>query len=210
MRHSQTKSLYRYWHELFTRARDAGPGALPERSAIEPGAIRNVLGDVFILDSDSGQARYRIAGTRLCALHGRELRGEAFETAYDAADMGRARTWSATLGGEGCAVLLSSLATSARGDRVALETLLLPLAHQGRHDLRAIGITTPAASEEWLGMVPLVRQDVQTARLIRPWQENVFLANYPFALPEKTASGPRTEPPRRVNHLRVIEGGRAS
>ena len=209
MRHPKTKSLYRYWLELFADTA-GGRRALPERNAIEPGAIRNLLGDVFILDGASGISRYRIAGTRLCALHGRELRGEAFDTAFDAPDRAGTRTWSGAFGREGCAVLLSSEATSARGERVTLETLLLPLAHEGRDDLRALGITTPAETHEWIGMVPIVQQQVRAARLIRPWEDNVFLANYPFTLPETaTAERRHTPPSRAVGHLRVIQGGRA-
>src|SRR3979411_214660 len=49
----------------------------PERGDIEPGAIRNVLGDSFIIAYDpEADHPFRLAGTRVCALFGRELKGE--------------------------------------------------------------------------------------------------------------------------------------
>ena len=228
MRHAQTKTLFRYWMELFADANPplrsaaasaTAPIALPPRHAVEPAAIRDVLGDVFILDGSSGDARYRIAGTRVCALHGRELRGEPFAATFGTADRRSATSWTRSFGADRCLVLLSTAATSENGDVATLETLLLPLEHEGRPDLRALGITTPAPggdwTTDWLGLVPIVSQEIRAARLIRPWEANPFLANAPFALPDtpgaardrRTVHVPTGE--RRVEHLRVIEGGRA-
>ena len=218
MRHPQTKNLFAYWMELFADANEScgTPRRMPSRNAVEPAAIRNLLGDVFILDgSDDGEVRYRIAGTRVCALHGREMRGEPFADGFGVPNKSDARSWTGTMGTERCLVLLSTVATSRAGEVVALETLLLPLEHEGRTDRRALGITTAADEPEWLGLVPVVAQDLCAARLIRPWESNVFLANYPFALPDTVEAAPGRRnadplvPHRTVSHLRVFEGGRA-
>ena len=71
MKHPSSRDLYAYWNER------RGSRLAPERADIEPSAIRQVLGDTFVLAADSvAQHPFRLAGTRLCALFGRELKSE--------------------------------------------------------------------------------------------------------------------------------------
>lgn len=215
MRHPQTKAMLAYWMELFHDAQADAPAdplaerpTLPQRNAVEPGAIRTLLGDTFILDRMDGEARYRIAGSRLCALHGGELAARPFHETFVGPQRGAASSWARTFGRDTCLVLVSSLATSRHGETVALETLLMPLRHEGRNDCRALGITTPAAGAEWIGMVPVTAQEVLGVRLIRPWEDDAFRANHPFQLPKPLSIVPPAAAERRVAHLTVIEGGR--
>ena len=54
----------------------------PKRTEIEPADIKTLLADTFILEKDTrGEAVFRLAGTRLCASYGRELKGFAFRLA---------------------------------------------------------------------------------------------------------------------------------
>ena len=70
MKHPSNRQLFEYW----TKRR--GRRSAPERGEIEPGAIRHVLADTFILAFETGAGHpFRIAGTRVCALFGRELKG---------------------------------------------------------------------------------------------------------------------------------------
>ncbi len=47
----------------------------PDRSEIEPGAVRELLGDIFVLSYDNAAGYpFRVAGTRVCALLGRDLK----------------------------------------------------------------------------------------------------------------------------------------
>ena len=73
MKHAASRELYAYWEER------RGRRAAPERAEIEPGAIRGALSDAFILSLDAARGHpLRLAGTRVCALFDRELRGEPF------------------------------------------------------------------------------------------------------------------------------------
>ena len=93
MRHSASRALFAHWNE------QRGTRALPERGDIEPAAIRAALGDVFILGVDSGEdPRFRVAGTRVCALFGRELRGEGFVALWDAGHQAAMQHLLATVG----------------------------------------------------------------------------------------------------------------
>ena len=63
-----TIALFQYWNRL----RDGRPA--PRRTEVEPADIKTLLADTFILEKDTrGEAVFRLAGTRLCAIYGREL-----------------------------------------------------------------------------------------------------------------------------------------
>ena len=73
MKHPSNRELHDYWNER------RGSRLAPERADIEPSAIRQVLGDTFVLATDAmGHYPFRLAGTRLCALFSRELKNESF------------------------------------------------------------------------------------------------------------------------------------
>jgi len=74
MKHSTSHLLHAYWEKI------RGDRAAPERAEIEPGEIRHLLADSLILELDvpARSAVIRLAGTRVCALYGRELRGQPF------------------------------------------------------------------------------------------------------------------------------------
>ena len=74
MKHATTRMIFSYWDSL------RGERSAPERGEIEPGEIRHVLADTFVLEvAPERIASIRLAGTRICAFFGRELRGEAFD-----------------------------------------------------------------------------------------------------------------------------------
>ncbi len=73
MKHPSNRELFDYWNER------RGDRLAPERADIEPGAIRHVLGDTFVIEVNGiDNHLFRLAGTRLCALFGRELKAESF------------------------------------------------------------------------------------------------------------------------------------
>src|SRR6202046_1638798 len=68
-----TIELYAYWNRL------RGARSAPERNDVDPGAIRGVLADTFVLDFDARRGfPFRIAGSRANALFLKELRGFSF------------------------------------------------------------------------------------------------------------------------------------
>ncbi len=79
MKHASTRALYGYWNER------RGNRPAPERAEIDPAAIRHALGDTFMLAADFvDELRFRLAGTRVCALFCREIKGEAFSALWSA------------------------------------------------------------------------------------------------------------------------------
>lgn len=169
------------------------------------------LGDVFILHHEADDVRYRLAGTRLCALYGEELGGTSFADRYEGADARAARAWIGTFGTDAVPLLLSADATTATGLRTSTETLVLPLANAAEPESpRALGITTADETATWIGLEPIVRQQLTSVRILRPWAETISARDWPIVRPAAVGGTERrgTEPGRRIAHLTVLEGGR--
>src|ERR1700693_1227371 len=81
MKHATSRELYDYWDRL----RRGQPA--PHRGDIEPSDIRRILADTFILEvGDRETYMIRLAGTRICALYGREIKATNFLDLWGAAD----------------------------------------------------------------------------------------------------------------------------
>ncbi len=77
MKHPSSREFFAYWDEK------RGDARAPDRSEIEPGAVRELLGDIFVLsyDNEAGYP-FRVAGTRVCALLGRDLKDLSFSALF--------------------------------------------------------------------------------------------------------------------------------
>ncbi|HEX6960187.1 MAG TPA: PAS domain-containing protein [Ferrovibrio sp.] len=82
------KGLLAYWNE------HCPAGGLPDRSVFDPLSLRPYLGNLLIVDVEatagaaaSGQSerrfRYRLIGTDVAAMSGRDMTGRYFEDVYD-------------------------------------------------------------------------------------------------------------------------------
>ena len=77
MKHPSNREFFAYWDDK------RGGARAPDRSEIEPGAVRELLGDIFVLsyDAEAGYP-FRVAGTRVCALLGRDLKDNSFSALF--------------------------------------------------------------------------------------------------------------------------------
>jgi len=148
MKHPSNRELFEYWNER------RGTRAAPERADIEPGAIRQVLGDTFVIEVNRNDNHlFRLAGTRLCALFGRELKAESFLKLWSRTAQTAIRELLAVVMDEKVGVVASATGTTA-DDILApinLELLLLPLAFRSRNEARVMGALAPMAAPYWLG-----------------------------------------------------------
>jgi hypothetical protein len=159
MKTVSARKLYAYWDER------RGSRLAPERGEIEPGAIREVLGDTFILSHDvAADHPFRLAGTRVCVLFGNELKGQSFVQIWDAASRGRIRDLAARVAAEAAPVVAGVTARTAEGSQADLELLLLPLYHRGRMKVRLLGVLTPLANPYWLGAETVTALTLGTTR----------------------------------------------
>jgi hypothetical protein len=70
MKHRGSCEFFAYWDKTRGNAR------APDRSDLNPEAVRERLGDIFVLSYEHEAGfPFRVAGTRVCALLGQELCG---------------------------------------------------------------------------------------------------------------------------------------
>ena len=150
MKHPSNRELHDYWNER------RGSRLAPERADIEPSAIRQVLGDTFVLATDAmGHYPFRLAGTRLCALFSRELKNESFVKLWERSGQTAMRELLAVVMEEKTGVVASVTASTADDSILAVNLelllLLLPLSHESRSEARVLGALAPMAAPYWLG-----------------------------------------------------------
>lgn len=193
MKHPSNRDLYAYWNER------RGSRLAPERADIEPNAIRQVLGDTFVLAADGiGHHPFRLAGTRLCALFGRELKSESFIKLWERSGQTAMRELLAVVMEEKTGVVASVTGSTADDSILAvnLELLLLPLSHQSKAEARVLGALAPMAAPYWLG-----------AKAIGPLKLGMF--RHIGAAAESMPAPRFTAAAGRLKHgLVVYQGGR--
>ena len=203
-------TLFHYWNRL----RDGRPA--PKRSEVEPADIKALLADTFILERDTrGEAVFRLAGTRLCAGYGRELKGFSFPSLWRGKDQ---RLVSRLIHGvfeQKSVVLITYEGFSRNGRSNRFELLALPL-DGGVENPRCLGVISAVEKPFWLGADPITDALIDTIRVIDPDKEPMFLKNRPeisvpslapteLEAPETISALGRS---RRIRHLVVFEGGR--
>src|SRR5579871_1860709 len=170
MKHATSRELYDYWERL-RRGRPA-----PLRSDVEPSDIRRILADTFILEV-GGRETYtiRLAGTRICALYGREIKATSFLDLWAPDDRQAIATLAAAVSVDAAAAVLSLEGATPRGRVVACELLLLPLRHGKSGYDRILGSLAPHERPHWIGSEPVTSQSVTSLRLIWPDERPHFM-----------------------------------
>jgi hypothetical protein len=163
MKHPSAREVYDYWNA------QRGPRAAPERSEIEPSAIRRALADTFILAYDAGTGAghsFRVAGTRLCAAFGRELRGAAFIDLWDQESRHRMRDLLGVVARECVGIVAGAKGCGTEGAELDFELLVLPLRYRIPADARLLGVLAPRDVPYWFGMNPVGRLSLGTIRYL--------------------------------------------
>ncbi|HWP27118.1 MAG TPA: PAS domain-containing protein [Xanthobacteraceae bacterium] len=147
MKTTGNRDLFEYWNK------QRGPRLAPERSDIEPEAIRHVLGDTFFLAADTaGSYPFRLAGTRLCALLGRELKTESFFGLWSRTDQPTIHNLLKVVVDEKIGVVAHAIGRTIEGvHAINLELLLLPLLQRAPLDARVLGALVPHNVPCWIG-----------------------------------------------------------
>jgi hypothetical protein len=189
MKHAASRELYAYWEEK------RGTRPAPERAEIEPGAIRGVLSDAFILalDRNSGHP-VRLAGTRVCALFGREIKGAPFLDFWAASSRPTVEGLLSILADECTGTVAGVTAQNEDGESIDLELLLLPLGIRRPSFAGTIGVLAPLKVPPWLGATPIGALHLGGRRHIGAELEKRLL--------------PRFMAPRGRRGLMVYDGGR--
>lgn len=138
MKHPSSRAFFAYWDER------RGNAAAPDRAAFEPGAIRSLLGDIFVVacEARSGYP-FRVAGTRLGALLGRDLKGESLLAQFASDSRHDGETLLDIAAFELRPITAGLTAVSDAGESVPLELLLLPFAPRPYTPATMTGLLAP-------------------------------------------------------------------
>ena len=198
MKLAVTMELYGYWNQL------RGARSAPERNDVDPGAIRGVLADTFVLDFDEKRGfPFRIAGSRANAIFLKELRGLSFLELWRDTDREELGSILHCVADEAQAFLIGAEAGPPGLGAVDIEVILLPLRHHGLTHSRILGSFASHAAAAWTGLIGAGPIALTSLRALdssaRAQLEPEGAAPVGFSL--------RTMP-RRYKHLFVYSGDR--
>lgn len=126
---------WRYWTSLREGA------ALPRRSALDPKAMRLVIGHAMILDQvRHGTVRVRLGGQSLERIMGMDVRGLPIRAFFDLADRTRALDLIEQVFDTPASLELDLIAHAAPGGLVTARMLVLPLLDAAGHATKALAV----------------------------------------------------------------------
>lgn len=209
MKQDGSIALFQYWNRL----RHGRPA--PKRTEIEPADIKTLLADTFILERDTrSEAVFRLAGTRLCAVFGRELKGFSFPSLWQDKDRRLVGRLAHGVFESGNVVVIVFEGISGNQRSNQFEMIVLPL-DGGADNQRCLGAVSAVEKPFWLGADPIVETRIESVRVVDPDREPVFLKNRPaIGVPALSPSelpsvrDRATAGSRRIRHLLVLDGGR--
>jgi hypothetical protein len=193
-----TMELYAYWNRL------RGARSAPERNDVDPGAIRGVLADTFMLDFDEKRGfPFRIAGSRANAIFLKELRGLSFLELWRDADRGELDSVLHCVAGEAQAFLIGAEARPPGLGSVDIEAILLPLRHHGLTHSRVLGGFAIHGAPAWMGLMGAGPITLTSLRALDSSTRRAPAAE------DVTAAGfSHRDTPKRYKHLFVYSGDR--
>ena len=208
MKHASSRELYQYWNAI------RGTEAAPVRTAIEPADIRTILCDMFILEVDHRRLYpFRLAGTRLCAAYGHELKTTSFLGLWEEGDRKQINLILSAVAGEARSAVVGTQARAGTGRSISFEMVLLPLIQgdggDSRYD-RILGVLAPLDLPYWLGLDPIRTQSVASARLMWPNEDALVGARGLSLQPEVELTTANASPDRRRERFVVLEGGKTA
>ena len=138
MKHPSSREFFAYWDRKRADAR------APDRSEIEPGAVRELLGDIFVLSYDATAGYpFRVAGTRVCALFGHDVKDKSFSALFAEESRSEIEEIVAAVAEEMLPAIAGLTATSQDGALAHLELLLLPFNTRAHTPISLTGLLAP-------------------------------------------------------------------
>ena len=138
MKHPVSREFFTYWDTKRGEAR------APERSDIEPNDLRELLADIFVLSyDDAASYPFRVAGTRVCALFGRDMKDQSFPALFSRQHRRDIAEIIAAVAEEMLPAVAGLTATSPDGAPIHLELLLLPFNNRAHAPISLTGVLAP-------------------------------------------------------------------
>ena len=209
MRHQGSFELFEYWN------RQRGNRVAPARNSIEPSDIRRILPDLFIIQkTPENEILFRLAGTQLCTLFGRELRGLEFLTVWDKLSFNHINSVTDDVLSTAKPAFLEASALRPDQSTAEIEVVILPLASENQKIDRALGCIFNLDQSYTLLNSPIGKMKLDSIRL--GWEERAFpvdgndIDHQNRDGTDQTKQRPFGMFFHKVMHLRVFEGGRSN
>ncbi len=213
MKQTSSLWLYSYWDSV----RKDRPA--PKRYEIDPGRIGPLLPDTFILECrKDGSFRFRLAGTQMCDIHGRELRNADFRALWsDAADRQVVTEILHSVSRDFGVGILELDGYARSGRQGSFEIILLPLIHSGEGADRILGCMTLVGPGTWRDGDPLVSYHLRETSLFWPDKTPLFATDSQRLVSvqggaSRPMSPPSTQTKSTARHrpqLRLVKGGKS-
>lgn len=138
MKHPSCRAYFAYWDGK------RGLERAPDRTAIEPGEVRELLGDIFVLSYDANAGfPFRVAGTRVCALFGRDLKDKSLLSLFASESRREIEEIATIVAEETLGALAGVTASTPSGGRAHFELLLLPFNARAHMPVSMTGLLAP-------------------------------------------------------------------
>lgn len=109
--------------------------------------MRELLGDIFVLSYDpNGGYPFRVAGTRVCALLGHDVKGQEFVGLFAPPSRHEIEDIIGVVAEEKLAAVAGVMAEAPDGTSVPLELLLLPFNTRAHTPISLTGLLAPFAT----------------------------------------------------------------
>lgn len=138
MKHPVSRAFFTYWDGK------RGAARAPERSDVDPSALRELLGDIFVLSyDDAATYPFRVAGTRVCALFGRDMKDQSFLALFGRQHRRDIAEIVAAVAEDMLPAIAGLTTTAADGSTTHLELLLLPFNSRAHCPITLTGVLAP-------------------------------------------------------------------
>lgn len=163
MKHKTIHTLFDYWNAI-----RAGRPA-PLRSEIQPGEIRSILPNVFILEREKDESyRFRLAGTGLCSIYGMEFRNHNLLSMWQGECVASLRNTLDEVTRNAAVSVIEYTASTSAEREATFEMILMPLAQENGVITRVLGAAVPIDELPWIGDHLLSRQWIDRLQLLDP------------------------------------------
>jgi hypothetical protein len=138
MKHPSSRAFFAYWDKK------RGTARAPDRSDIDPAHVRELLGDIFVLSCEPKLGfPFRVAGTRVCALAGCDLKDQSFVALFSEASRREIEEIATIVADETLGAIAGVTAAREDGSKAHLELLLLPFNARPHTPVSVTGVLAP-------------------------------------------------------------------
>jgi hypothetical protein len=164
--HPGSRHLFRQWEMLRAER------ACPTREDFDFGQLKTIMPDMVVIDRDylRSSFKFRLAGTRVCALFNRNLTGGAVLDGWDSFESDLMSKHLMTVINQQQPAVVRMRLTTDRSQVVAAEMLALPVQMRDSHRIQVVGGLFPFRAASTLGHTGITARELVSARVI--WTEH--------------------------------------